>query len=382
MRRFQNNQMAIMQMAAMMQGGAMGAAPHLAGLPGMPSAMPGMQPMGLPPGGALGMPLGVSDTGVTVVDNITRETLLLDIVTGAILSDPVVLYGLGVVVTNFRGSFSQDQLGTAVKVPYWNILPEFQDLNSDGDKVNYYQLRSLAEENTIKHAGIGLQVTDWAQLFTRDGGRSQEEFANQARARWASKADGALLQEAMTKAVAADDTVFEENTQARRYLDVYNAGTPRYFGRELYIDGIGARGAIGVNEKPALIVMHTDTLTRSMKVNNAIGDPNLIAGANQSSDDRMQVLMAGPTELTMVPYNVPIMATDSALFKPAAGKYRTLALYKNALAWWQNPGMTIERARDIDTPSDKLALHMWYVAHCYQRRDMSPRAGVFCWQHN
>jgi len=361
---------------------------RLAGLPGMmglAAMAAGNVPSqtGMP--GALGMPLGSADTGVTIVDNMVQQTLMLDIVTGAIITSPVLLYGLGIVATNFRGSFVQTDLGKQLSVPYWSTIGEFQDLDNDGDELQYYQMSNKAETNIVRHAAIGMAITDWTQLFTAHGSQSQAEFGNQARMRWAQKADKMLVSAAMTKAVAADNADFAEDTQARRYLDVYNASTPRYFNDELYIDGIGARGAIGVNEEPALIIMHNDVLTRSMKVKNAIGDANLIQGGGKATAEQMQVLLgtgAGPTKRMLVPHMVPVAATDSSLFKVSTGRYRTMALYPNALAWWQNPAMNIERQRNIKIPADELALHMWYVAHAYQRREMSPRSGVFVWEHN
>jgi hypothetical protein len=363
---------------------------QLAGLPGMRA---GTIDLGMAPfqtiqnamPGSFGMPLGSADTGLTVVDNMVQQTLLLDIVTGAILTSPVLLYGLGIVSTNFRGNFVQTDLGKQISIPYWNTIAAFQDLVNDGDNVQFYQMMSKAETNFVRHAAIGMAVSDWTQFFTTHGAQSQTEFGDQARMRWSEKADSMLVSAAMTKAVAIDNPDFPEDTQARRYLNVYNGSTPRFFNDELYIDGIGARGAIGVNEDPALIIMHNDVLTRSMKVKNAIGDANLIQGGGKATAEQMQVLLgtgAGPTKRMLVPHMVPIAATDSALFKVSDGRYRTMALYPKALAWWQNPAMNFEKRRNIAIPADEIALHMWYIAHCYQRRDMSPRAGVFVWEHN
>ncbi len=211
----------------------LGTVPHV--------TIPNVQP------GALGMPLGSATTGVTIVDNFVQQTLMVDIITGAILTSPVLLYGLGVVATNFRGTFVQTDLGKQVDVPYWNTIAEFQDLENDGDELSYYQLSSKAERNYVRHAAIGLEITDWAQLFTTHGAQAQSEFGNQARMRWAQKADAKLISAAMTKAVAGNNADFAEDTQARRYLNVYSASVPRYFNDDLYIDGIGARGAIGIN---------------------------------------------------------------------------------------------------------------------------------------
>lgn len=334
-----------------------------------------------------GIPSGpVGQAGVTVVDDTLQQSVYTDIMSGAILtSGSLLLFGTGVVVTNFSVRYSQSEAGTTVKVPYFKVMPAMQTITADGDEGVPVKLESEEEQNTVRHGYLGAIMSEMAQLFSPFGGLMPVEFRAQAAVRNSEWADLLLVNEAIDKAIAADSA---SNPLTRRYLSVYSASNPPVkFRRTTYLQGLQARGANGFNERPSLLIVHTDTIADMAMVNDSIGNPNLVTGVG--GQDMMQInsSSASPTGLMLVPYGIPIAVTDLAAFKPAVGggnlpKYRSLALWPRALAWNQNPALRIETNRNIRIPSDEMAGHTYAVAHAFKRRDMSPLPGMFVWEHN
>jgi hypothetical protein len=350
----------------------------------------GSHGMGAPQGGAMGMfPFGsgpMGQTGVTTVDDTLQQAVYTDIMSGAILtSGGLLLFGTGVVSGNFSVRYSQSEAGTTVKVPYFKVMPPMQTIASDGDEGIPVKLESEEEQNTVRHGYLGAIMTEMSQLFSPFGGLMPAEFRAQAAVRNAEWADGLLIDEAINKAIAAGTAT---NPQAKRYLSVYSATAPGVnFRRSTYLQGLRARGAMGFNEKPALLVVHTDVIADMAMVNDAIGNPNLVSGVGGQDMMQINASSASPTGLMLVPYMIPIAVTDLAQFKPAVTggnlqKYRTLGLWPRALGWNQNPALRIETNRNIRIPSDEMAGHTYAVAHAFLRRDMSPLPGMFVWEHN
>lgn len=360
------------------------AAQVAAGLVGL--GMGGMQgngPAGIFP---LGNTMPMGQAGVTTVDDTLQQSVYTDIMSGAILtSGSLLLFGTGVVTTNFSVRYSQSEAGTTVKVPYHKVMPPMQTIAVDGDEGIPTKLESEEEQNTVMHGYIGAIMTEMAQLFSPFGGLMPAEFRAQAAVRNAEWADLLLVNEAMTKAAAADAP---GNPIAKRFLSVYSTLGPAVkFRRSLYLQGLTARGAMGFNEKPSLIIMHTDVVGDLALVNDAIGNPNHVQGIGSQDMMAINASSASPTGLMFVPYMVPIAVTDLAAFKPTVGvgelqKYRTMALWPNALGWNQNPALRIETNRNIRIPSDEMAGHTYALAHLFKRRNMSPLPGAFVWEHN
>jgi hypothetical protein len=343
-----------------------------------------MRPSGL--GGLhLGGPTPMGQAGVTTVDDTLQQAVYTDIMSGAILtSGSLLLFGTGVVTTNFQVRYSQSEAGTTVKVPYFKVMPPMQTIATDGDEGIPTKLESEEEQNVVQHGYIGAIMTEMAQIFSPFGGLMPAEFRAQAAVRNAEWADGLLVGAAMTKGLAADTTF---SPQAKRYYSVYQtAAPPNKFRRAVYLEGLRRRGAMGFNEKPALIITHTDTIADMAMVNDAIGNPNLASGVGSQDMIQINASSASPTGLMLVPYMVPIAVTDLDLFKPttvgALQKYRTMAIWPRALGWNQNPLLRFLSNVNIRKPADEMAGHTYAVAHAFNRRDMSPLPGVFVWDHN
>lgn len=379
-------------------------------MPGMPQGMPRLPPilaaaraqqmgasggMGFGGGFQYGNPsqmLGSAQTGVTTVDQMLQQKVYTDIVSGAILTlGPLLLYGLGAVITNFNFRYAQAEQGTTVYIPYWDVLPPVQTLAVDGDEGTPYQMQQSDEQNVVRHGYFGAAETVMAQLFSPFGGMMPSEFQAQMRIRMAEWADSLLLNEAISKTA---NTALTGAAKDARVLDIYQAsGTPRKFRRIEYINGITQRATASANamaqqEKPVLLIVHVETLGDMMTVNNAIGDMNLVTGSDAPSQPmQISVTSASPTGLMMVPFNIPIGVTANAAFKPAVGagqlpKYISLAVYEKALAWQQNPQMMMLEDLNIRIPKREWAGHSWAVAHMYKRHNMLDLPGVFAWKHN
>lgn len=352
---------------------------------GMPGGlqMPGFAGAGLP---GFGMP--GATTGTMVVDEQLQQKVYQNIVSGAILtSSQLLLYGTGVVVTNFSARYQPSEEGTTVYVPYFNPMGPVQNLLPDGQPGIPQKITSSEESNIVRHGYIGMAMTEMTEMFSPFGGMLQGEFEAQARVRVAEWADGLLVDEAMTKAVAADSPT---NPQSKRYKTVYvSSGPGSKFRRQLYIDSLAQRGAFGFSNAPALLIVHTDVIADMMSVNDAIGNMNLVGGAEQMAarDLTMATTAASPTGLMLLPFNIPIAVTGLAAFKPAVtpgdnAKYRSLLLYPRALGWRMNPRPILRATENIHVPTFESALHMYAVAHAYKRADMVDLPGFFCIEHN
>lgn len=352
---------------------------------GMPN-MTGLPP--IPGMGGFNMPMPMGQTGVMVVDEQLQQKVYNSIISGAILTvGQLLLYGSGVVVSDFSPRYSQSEQGTTVYIPYFDAMPPVQTLANDGDAGQPVKVLNSEEQNTVKHGYIGRAMTDMTKLFSPFGGMIQSEFSSQARVRFAEWADLLLVTEAMTKAVAADTPT---NPQIKRYKTVYSASAPpAKFRRQLYIDSLAQRGAFGFSNAPKILIVHTDVIADMMSVNDAIGNMNLVSGAEQMAnrDLTMATTSASPTGLMLMPFNIPIAVTGSALFKPAVGagelpKYRSLLLWQGALSWMQNPIVELLTQGNIHIPTSESAMHTYATAHAYKRAEMIDLPGFFCIEHN
>jgi hypothetical protein len=365
------------RITAMLAHGAMAGANM--GMPPIPG-MSGFNPA------SFGMPVG--QTGVITVDEQLQQSVYNSIMSGAILTlSQLLLYGTGIVVTNFKPRYSQSEAGTTVKVPYFDVMPAVQTIAVDGDAGQPVKVESSEEQNTVVHGYLGRAQTEMTELFSPFGGQIQSEFSSQARVRFAEWADLLLVTEAMNKAVAADVPV--TNPRYKRFKTVYSATVASRFRRQLFIDSLQQRGAFGFSNLPKIIIVHTDVIADMLSVNDAIGNMNLVSGAEQMAnrDLTMATTQASPTGLMLMPFNVPIAVTGHAAFKPAVTgsdlpKYRSLMLWQNALGWMQNPIVELLTQGNIHIPTKETAMHTYAVAHAYKRADMNPLPGFFCIEHN
>jgi hypothetical protein len=354
-------------------------------------AMAGSTPQlpGMPSGGHFGLPgMPGATTGTMVVDEQLQQTVYQSIISGAILSvSPLLLYGTGVVTTNFQARYSPAEEGTTVNIPYFDPMGPMQTLAPDGTPGVPQKIESSEETNTIRHGYIGMALTEMTTLFSPFGGMIPGEFQAQARVRNAEWADGLLVTEAMTKAVAADTPT---NPQSKRLRSVYvSSGAPVKMRRQVYIDSLAQRGAFGFSNAPALMIVHTDVIADMMSVNDAIGNMNLVGGAEQLAqrDLTMATTSASPTGLMLLPFHIPIAVSGLDIFKPAVSggnlpKYRSLLLYPRALGWRQNPMPMLLTDGNIHVPTKEAAIHFYAVAHAYKRADMVDLPGFFCIEHN
>jgi hypothetical protein len=356
---------------------------HVPQMPGMPIGG------GFGVGSFGGMPMPGATTGTMVVDEQLQQKVYQDIISGAILTtSQILLYGTGVVVANFNARYSPSEEGTTVYVPYFDPMGPMQTLTPDGMPGVPQKVESSEEQNVIRHGYIGMAMTEMTELFSPFGGMIPGEFQAQARVRNAEWADQLLVTEAMTKATAADSAT---NPQSKRYKTVYvSSGAPAKFRRQLYIDSLAQRGAFGFSNAPALLIVHTDVIADMLSVNDAIGNMNLVSGAEQMAgrDLTMVTTSASPTGLMLAPFNIPIAVSGLDIFKPVAAssgvlaKYRSLMLYPRALGWRQNPRPMLLTDGNIHVPTKEAAIHFYAVAHAYKRADMIDLPGVFCIEHN
>lgn len=336
---------------------------------------------------SFGMP--GAQTGVMVVDEQLQQQLYTSIISGAILTlSNLLLFGSGVVTTNLNVRYSTNDQGTTVYVPYFSPMGPVQTIAVDGDAGNPQKILSTDESNVVQHGYIGMAHTEMTTMFSPFGGQLQGEFSTQARVRFAEWADLLLVSEAMTKATAADVPV--TNPRSKRFKTVYAASSPlQKFRRQLFIDSLAQRGAFGFSNMPAMIIVHTDVIADMMSVNDAIGNMNLVSGAEQMAnrDLTMATTQASPTGLMLMPFNIPIAVSGLDIFKPSvsngdAAKYRSLLLWPRALGWLQNPVVTYRQNENIHKPSIESAMHTYAVAHAYKRGDMVDLPGFFCIEHN
>lgn len=267
------------------------------------------------------------------------------------------LFGTGAAITNMSLPAGPDNVGDQVKVPYFNLIGDLEDVNTDGGELSPAKLTSAAELATIKHSGKGVEFTRWARMNPTD---PYAEGTRQIVAATARRADVALID------VARDTTGWSAYTS-----DLFSASTPKKLDYDQIVAGMAKLGDEGMGEMPSLMAVHSKVMGDLRLAKDADGKPRLVK-----------------TAVGELPYldtlGIPIMTSDklTATASGGADKYQTLLMWPGSVVFWANGTPLFLEEQNARKPSDSMFVHIYWCAHRYLNRRQKSKPGVVHLFHN
>lgn len=293
-----------------------------------------------------------TQTGTTTKGGLFVPEILADAVQAG-LAGLNCLFGTKAAIVNASLPAGPNNVGDEVKVPYFNLIGELEDVTTDGGELSPAKLTSTKELATIKHSGKGVEFTRWAQMNPTD---PYAEGARQIVMAVQRRADQALID------VAKDSTNWDAYKE-----DLYSAGSPVKLGYDQIVTGLSKLGDEGHGEMPALIAVHSKVM----------GDLRLAKDA----DGRPRYVTTPVGSLPMIDtLGIPIMVSDK--LTPVNGKYQSLLIWPGALVFWMNGSPLFLDEQNARKPSDSTFVHVYWAAHRYLNRMQKSKPGVVHLYHN
>lgn len=254
------------------------------------------------------------------------------------------LYGTRAAVVNNAMPYGVDHLDNKVKIPYFDLIGDMEDVDPDGGELSPAELTSSAEEATVKHSGKGIEFTRWAQLNPIN---PYAEGARQIVEATKRRADKALVD------AAVDTTGWSGYTADRSayYID-YDGIT----------DGMAVLGDEGMNERPVAMVVHSRVAKEMYQVKDATGRPMLVEGPPGG------LMVVAPLGISLIVSDKIALAND--------GTTRSVLLWEGALVFWLNGSPSIRREENARKDSDGEYVHIYHATHRYKRRRRMSKPGV------
>jgi hypothetical protein len=267
------------------------------------------------------------------------------------------LYGTGAVAFNTTLPAGPDDVGDTVKVPYFDLIGDMDDVSVDGGELSPAKLTSSADMGTIQHSGKGIEFTRWSRMNPTD---PYAEGARQIAMSAQRRADKAMID------VAKDTTNWSAYTK-----DVFSATAPKLLDYDQIVNGISTLGDEGHGEAPALIAVHSKVMGDLRLAKDADGSPRLVKTAVGSL----------PVLDTL---GIPIMVSDKLVSTLSGGvaKYQSLLMWPQSVVFWMNGAPLIMSEQNARKPSDSTYVHIYWVAHRYRNRRQKSKPGVVHLFHN
>ena len=258
--------------------------------------------------------------------------VLADAVAGA-WPNRIALYGTDAVVES-RSLPGEVRGGDKVKVPYFGILGEFEQVN-EGAPLTVTRLTMTAEEAQVRRAGKAFEITTWAQMaamYADPYAEAVRQIVEGARREF----DRALV-EAANSTTGGGVSTEDASTGTITYDAIVNAIT-RFGDAQVDI---------------AAVVVHSKVLGDLRKLKDTTGLP-IFVDAQQGGLPRV--------------LGLPLIVSDRApVITGTPTRYVTLFVRRGALALWYNGTPTVETDRDILADSTVVAVNIYYAAHRYSR---------------
>lgn len=254
------------------------------------------------------------------------------------------LFGTRAAVVNNSMPYGSDHLDNKVKIPYFDLIGDMEDVDPDGGELSPAELTSAVEEAPVKHSGKGIEFTRWAQLNPIN---PYAEGARQIVEATRRRADKALID------AAVDTTGWTAYTADRTtYFIDYDGIT----------DGMSVLGDEGMNERPVAMIAHSRVAKEMYQVKDATGRPMLVEGP--------------PGGLMVVaPLGIPLIVSDKIALADD-GTTRSILVWEGSLVFWLNGSPSIRREENARKDSDGEYVHIYHATHRYKRRRRMSKPGV------
>lgn len=286
---------------------------------------------------------------VTTQGSVYSPEVLADAV-GAGFPGMVALYGTRAAIINTQMPYGREHLDAKVKIPYFNLVGEMEDVDPDGGELSAAELTGQVEEAPVKHSGKGIEFTQWARLNpTNPYAEGQRQIVEATRRR----ADKALVDAAL------DPTGWSAYTIDRlSYFIDYDGIT----------EAMAALGDEGLSERPVAMIAHSRTVKDMYQVKDATGRPMLVEG--------------GPGGLMVIaPLGIAVIPSDKIPVDLTANTTTSALLWENSLAFWINGNPTIRQESNARKDSDGEYVHIYHATHRFLRRNQMSKPGVVHLKH-
>lgn len=251
------------------------------------------------------------------------------------------LNGTGAAI--IRPALPSSRGGDKVKVPYFGLIGEFEDLGTEDDALTPAKITMDDDEATVRHTGKAFEIHDWAQLAASYAD-PYAEAARQMREGMQRRFDAALIAEAATSPLLL-------------------TATGATFGYNTMVDALTLWGD-EQEEQPVLMVVHSKVYADLMKLREggASGAPMLTSATD-----------GGLPRFLGVPVRVSDKMTRVA---GTPDVFETQIVKRGALVLWYNGDQEIETDRDILVGATVAAKHVYFVSHRYRRSVGGTKTGV------
>jgi hypothetical protein len=259
-----------------------------------------------------------------------------------------VFNGSGVFTVNPGLQAGVDQVGSDVKVPYFENIGKAQQVAA-GAALTPKKLTVSSETGTVIHIGDAVSISGWAARAKQNGRSLYDVAREQLLMGFRGKVEDLMVDELVTRAVAAS-MVYDGS--AGNFDVPAIVGVQKKFGDEL-----ASRGGLrmwAMQSKP-----YWDAAVLADSTGRTLLTP--VAGE--------ELMRLG---------GKPVMMSDRAtlLVGTTPAQYYTVAAKAGAGAIWYNANVEIETDRDSLADDDLLIYHVYLVVHAYSVMAGGTKAGV------
>lgn len=260
------------------------------------------------------------------------------------------LYGTRAAIINTAMPYGVDHLDNKVKIPYFDLIGEMEDVDPDGGELSPAELTSAREEAPVKHSGKGIEFTRWAQLNPLN---PYAEGARQIVVATQRRADKALIDAALDTTGWSDYTV-DEST--------------KYITYDIITEGMAKLGDEGLSERPVAMIAHSRVVKDMYQVKDSTGRPMLVEG--------------GPGGLMVIaPLGIAVIPSDRIPVNLNTQITTSVLVWENSLVFWLNGSPSIRREENARKDSDGEYVHIYHATHRYKRRRQMSQPGVVHLKH-
>lgn len=263
------------------------------------------------------------------------------------------LNGTGAAIINTSFTGGRGMVGEEVKIPYFGTIGELDVLTNDGDALTPRGISTTDETATVKHAGIAIEATTWAQL----SGVSDpyKEMARQMAVAVQRHIDKVLI-----------DLASSAFTGVLTY-DVWSASNPRKLDYDVLVAAKAKWG--DEDENLAMLGVHSATKADLYRIKDSTGRPMLVDPVATAELARFGGL--------------PVRTSDRlSVSADSPPKYTSLICKPGGMVFWMNGTPTVKTDSDILADTDVAAIHIYYASHAYKRMPGLTKSGVCRIVHN
>jgi len=288
--------------------------------------------------------------GLTKRSDLVIPELLTEAIKGQ-FAGKIALWGTGAAVQSFSLPVSvgggKIKGGDTIKIPYFGTLGELDDV-PEGDALTPTSISMTSETDTVIHSGKAIELSDWA-LLAAAYADPYAECARQFAEMVVRRADQLLL------------TAASASLPSGNINDVYNAGSPKNLDYDTLVDS----KMLWKDEQAdiLLLTVHSVVFGNMLKLKDTTGRPLLTMGAAEGDLPRF--------------CGIPVAVSDrNTVTTDSPAKYKSKILKRGALAWWAQESPVVKTDSDILADTEVAAIHVYHVAHRYQRTPGATRPGV------